>query len=35
MMQHDLSEGEHVRPHDGAVFGEIGVAVSERLDIIP
>lgn len=33
--RHELPEGERVCPHDGAALREIGVEVSEQLDIIP
>ena len=35
VVRHELPEGERVCPHDGAVLAEIGVEVSEQLDIIP
>ena len=35
VVRHELPEGERVCPHDGAVLAEIGVKVSEQLDIIP
>ena len=33
--RHELPEGERVCPHDGAVLSEIGVEVSEQMDVIP
>ena len=33
--RHELPEGERVCPHDGARLSEIGVEVSEQLDIVP
>jgi transposase len=33
--RHELPEDERVCPHDGAALREIGVEVSEQLDIIP
>lgn len=33
--RHELPEGERVCPHDGAALREIGVEVSEQLDIVP
>jgi transposase len=33
--RHELPEGERVCPHDGAALSEIGVEVSEQLDIVP
>lgn len=35
VVRHELSEGERVCPHDGAALNEIGVEVSEQLDIVP
>jgi len=35
VMRHELPEGERVCPHDGAALNEIGVEVSEQLDIVP
>jgi len=35
VLRHELPEGERVCPHDGAALREIGVEVSEQLDIIP
>ncbi len=35
VVRHELPEGERVCPHDGAALAEIGVEVSEQLDIIP
>jgi transposase len=35
LVRHELPEGERVCPHDGAALREIGVEVSEQLDIIP
>lgn len=35
VVRHELAEGERVCPHDGAALREIGVQVSEQLDIIP
>jgi hypothetical protein len=35
VVRHELPEGERVCPHDGAALDEIGVEVSEQLDIIP
>jgi len=35
VVRHELPEGERVCPHDGAALKEIGVEVSEQLDIIP
>jgi transposase len=35
VMRHELPECERVCPHDGAALREIGVEVSEQLDIIP
>jgi len=35
VVRHELPEGERVCPHDGTVLAEIGVEVSEQLDIIP
>ncbi|WP_119153613.1 IS66 family transposase [Caldimonas tepidiphila] len=35
VVRHELPEGERVCPHDGAVLREIGVEVSEQLDIVP
>ena len=32
---HELPEGERVCPHDGTRLSEIGVEVSEQLDIVP
>ncbi len=34
-MRHEVPEGERVCPHDGAALAEIGVEVSEQLDIVP
>ncbi len=34
-MRHELPEGERVCPRDGAALNEIGVEVSEQLDIVP
>ncbi len=33
--RHELPEGERVCPHDGSALREIGVEVSEQLDIVP
>jgi transposase len=33
--RHELPEGERVCPHDGAALSEIGVEVSEQLDVVP
>ena len=35
VVRHELPEGERVCPHDGAQLSEIGVEVSEQLDIVP
>lgn len=35
VVRHELPEVERVCPHDGSVLVEIGVEVSEQLDIIP
>lgn len=35
VVRHELPEGERVCPHDGSLLDEIGVEVSEQLDIIP
>jgi len=35
VVRHELPERERVCPHDGAALREIGVEVSEQLDIIP
>src|SRR6185295_498706 len=35
VVRHELPEGERVCPHDGAALTEIGVEVSEQLDIVP
>jgi transposase len=35
VLRHELPEGERVCPHDGAALREIGVEVSEQLDIVP
>lgn len=35
VVRHELPEGERLCPHDGAALREIGVEVSEQLDIIP
>jgi transposase len=35
VVRHELPEGERVCPHDGARLSEIGVEVSEQLDIVP
>ena len=35
VVRHELPEAEQVCPHDGSVLREIGVEVSEQLDIIP
>jgi transposase len=35
LVRHELPEGERVCPHDGARLSEIGVEVSEQLDIVP
>jgi transposase len=35
VVRHELPEGERVCPHDGAALSEIGVEVSEQLDIVP
>jgi transposase len=35
VVRHELPEGERVCPHDGSALSEIGVEVSEQLDIIP
>jgi len=34
VVRHELPEGERVCPHDGARLSEIGVEVSEQLDIV-
>ena len=33
--RHELPEDERVCPHDGAALCEIGVEVSEQMDVIP
>jgi transposase len=33
--RHELPEDERVCPHDGAALREIGVEVSEQLDVVP
>ncbi len=35
VVRHELPEGERVCPHDGTALAEIGVELSEQLDIIP
>ena len=35
VLRHELPEGERVCPHDGAALREIGVEVSEQMDVIP
>ena len=35
VLRHELPEGERVCPHDGAALREIGLEVSEQLDIVP
>jgi transposase len=35
VLRHELPEGERTCPHDGAALREIGVEVSEQLDIVP
>lgn len=35
VVRHELPEGQRVCPHDGAALREIGVEVSEQLDIVP
>jgi len=35
VLRHELPEDERVCPHDGARLSEIGVEVSEQLDIVP
>lgn len=35
VVRHELPEDERVCPHDGSALSEIGVEVSEQLDIIP
>jgi transposase len=35
VVRHELPKGERVCPHDGAALSEIGVEVSEQLDIVP
>jgi transposase len=35
VVRHELPEGERVCPHDGSTLAEIGVEVSEQLDIVP
>jgi transposase len=35
VVRHELPEDERVCPHDGAALSEIGVEVSEQLDIVP
>ena len=35
VVRHELSDGERVCPHDGTALREIGVEVSEQLDIVP
>ena len=35
VMRHELPDDERVCPHDGAALREIGVEVSEQLDIVP
>jgi transposase len=35
VVRHELPEGERVCPQDGAALREIGVEVSEQLDIVP
>jgi transposase len=35
VLRHDLPESDRVCPHDGAALREIGVEVSEQLDIVP
>src|SRR5262249_38765365 len=35
VVRHELPEGERVCPCDGAALTEIGVEVSEQLDIVP
>ena len=35
VIRHELPEAERVCPHDGAALREIGVEVSEQMDIVP
>ena len=35
VLRHEVPEAERVCPHDGAALSEIGVEVSEQLDIVP
>lgn len=35
VVRHELPEGERVCPHDGAALTEIGVEISEQMDIVP
>lgn len=35
VVRHELPEGERVCPHDGAALRQIGLEVSEQLDIVP
>lgn len=35
VVRHELPEGERMCPHDGARLSEIGIEVSEQLDIVP
>ena len=35
VVRHELPQDERVCPHDGAALSEIGVEVSEQLDIVP
>jgi transposase len=35
VVRHELPEDERVCPHDGSVLSQIGVEVSEQLDIVP
>jgi transposase len=35
VVRHELPEGERLCPHDGVRLSEIGVEVSEQLDIVP
>src|SRR3954447_19802471 len=35
VVRHELPESERICPHDGAALAEIGVDISEQLDIIP
>ncbi|CAM3477496.1 Transposase IS66 zinc-finger binding domain-containing protein [Cupriavidus taiwanensis] len=35
MVRHDLPESEHFCAHDGHALVEIGVEISEQLDVLP